>query len=162
MVSERVFEDLLIFEVSVLDLVIFCTYIEDYWCFGVSNQNSVQVTVHGNLCCSSTVHLVLFQSGLFFCSLDLICFKIKVFWFNYFSINPRLSQNRVPLLFNFFWSDYYSFNRSNTIFYLSPLLLFTVHSWVQSFFFRWSFLIAFEIRNHTVNISRNPLVNLSV
>ena len=34
MVSERVFEDLLIFEVSVLDLMIFCTYIEDYWCFG--------------------------------------------------------------------------------------------------------------------------------
>ena len=29
MVSERVFEDLLIFEESVLDLVIFCTYIEE-------------------------------------------------------------------------------------------------------------------------------------
>ena len=34
MVSERVFKNLLIFEVSVLDLVIFYTYIEDYWCFG--------------------------------------------------------------------------------------------------------------------------------
>lgn len=63
MVSERVFEDLLIFEVSVLDLVIFCTYIEDYWCFGGMESRFLFMLLFMEI---YTVHLVFFFNLILF------------------------------------------------------------------------------------------------
>ena len=73
MVSERVFENLLIFEVSVLDLVIFCTYIEDYWCFGGMESRFLFMEIY-------TVHLVFFF---------LIWISFLFVWDQIICLNPK-------------------------------------------------------------------------